>query len=82
MSHNFFKQLSFKTLHTNITSTHTIFYKTHQSLAGNQKLYPEVRLEKVNTKISLQNIFLISNKSAHSIKIRLTEITALHATVS
>ena len=53
---------SCKTLHTNITLTHFIFCKTHQSHARNQKLFPESRSERVNTKISLQNISL--NKRA------------------
>ena len=52
------KQLnnSLKTLHTNITFTHFIFCKTHQSHARNQKPLPESRSERVNTKISLRNI--------------------------
>ena len=47
---------SLKTLHTNNTLTHFIFCKTRQSLARNQKFFPESRFERVNTKISLQNI--------------------------
>ena len=47
-----------KTLHTNSTLTHFIFCKTHHSLAGDQKLFPESRFERVNTKISLQNFFV------------------------
>ena len=46
-----------KTLHTNITLTHFTFCETHQSLARNQKLFPESRSERVNTEISLRNIF-------------------------
>ena len=47
---------SSKTLHTNITSTHFIFYKTRQPLARNQKLFPESLSERVTIKISLRNI--------------------------
>ena len=47
---------SFKTLHTNITSSHVISYRTHQSLSGSQTLLPESHFENVNTNISPQNI--------------------------
>ena len=85
---------SLKALLTSITLTPFVFCKTHQSLARNQLLFPKSRSERVNTKVSLQKkqkqnkkyiyiyiyICLVSNKPAHSIKICLTVITALHAT--
>ena len=46
---------SLKTLHTNITFTHFIFCKTHQSHARNQKPLPESRSERVNTKMYFCN---------------------------
>ena len=70
-----------KTFHTNITSAHFIFYKTHQFLTRNlfsscRNYVPRSEYKDLSSKY----FFLISNKLAHSIKIRLTVITKLHAT--
>ena len=48
---------SLKTPNTKISLTHFTFYKTYQSLARNQKLFPESGSERVNAKISLRFFF-------------------------
>ena len=71
---------SLKTFHTNISLTHFISCKTHQSLAKKSKNISGITFRKSEYKdLSSKHFFLISNKSAHSIKVCLTVITALHA---
>ena len=72
---------SFKRLHTNITLTHFIFCKNTPISRKKSKIISGITFRKSEYKdFSSKYFFLISNKSAHSIKMCLTVITALHAT--
>ena len=58
---------SFKTLHKNISSTHFIFCKTHQSLARNQKLFPESRKYPIVTWHFTESVQIGNTQKKHTV---------------